>query len=236
MNADNVRHHLDAPSDRHARPAPTRRAHLGHGPLQLPLYLLHAEGGVRARLPVLGSRRSPHVREEITRLARIFVQHVVEKIRLTGGPADAVPLQGQRSYRALHRVHGCRQRQRLASRRCDVRSGDRGDDRSRCAAGAYGISLSRRDGEPLALPRRQRRDRRSAVTARAPFRRASSTPASSPSAGTTSARCDATARRTRRSRRSCARCGPSAPTVTASCARHRRRGLGKKPEMSNIGG
>src|SRR6266508_1113284 len=36
----------------HTRPAAARPTHLRHRPLQLPLRLLHAEGGLRARLPV----------------------------------------------------------------------------------------------------------------------------------------------------------------------------------------
>ena len=35
-------------TDRHARPGDARPAHLGHRPLQLPLHLLHAQGGLRA--------------------------------------------------------------------------------------------------------------------------------------------------------------------------------------------
>ena len=40
------------PAERPARPAAARPAHLGHRPLQLPLRLLHAQGGVRRHLPV----------------------------------------------------------------------------------------------------------------------------------------------------------------------------------------
>ena len=40
------------------RPAAARPAHLGHRPLQLPLRLLHAEGGLRARLRVPRPRAS----------------------------------------------------------------------------------------------------------------------------------------------------------------------------------
>ena len=47
---------------RHARPAATRPAHLGHRPVQLPLRLLHAEGGLRARLRVPRPARAAHVR------------------------------------------------------------------------------------------------------------------------------------------------------------------------------
>ena len=65
-------------------PAP-RPAHLGHRPLQLPLRVLHAEGGLRARLPLprprassSRSRRSSGSRARSRSLG-------VEKIRLTGG-------------------------------------------------------------------------------------------------------------------------------------------------------
>src|SRR6188474_2782543 len=45
----------DAP-ERPLGPAPPRPADLGHGPVQLPLHLLHAEGDLRARLPVPPAR------------------------------------------------------------------------------------------------------------------------------------------------------------------------------------
>ena len=41
---------------RHARPPAPRPADLGHRPLQLPLHLLHAEGGLRPGLPVPAPR------------------------------------------------------------------------------------------------------------------------------------------------------------------------------------
>ena len=57
---------------RHAGPAVARPAHLGHRPLQLPLRLLHAEGGVRRDYPFLPraelltfeeiARARPHLR------------------------------------------------------------------------------------------------------------------------------------------------------------------------------
>jgi cyclic pyranopterin phosphate synthase len=50
----------------------TRPAHLGHRPLQLPLRLLHAEGGLRPRLRVPAASELLSF-EEIERLARLFV-------------------------------------------------------------------------------------------------------------------------------------------------------------------
>src|SRR5919106_4914399 len=41
---------------------PARPAYLGHRPLQLPLHVLHAEGGLREQLPLPPPRRAPHVR------------------------------------------------------------------------------------------------------------------------------------------------------------------------------
>ena len=54
---------------RHLRAAAARPAHLGHRPLQLPLRLLHAEGGLRAR-PCFLDRRELLTFEEIARVAR----------------------------------------------------------------------------------------------------------------------------------------------------------------------
>ena len=59
-------------------------ADLGHGPLQLPLPVLHAGGGVRARLRVPAQGPGASF-EEITRLASIFVALGVHKLRITGG-------------------------------------------------------------------------------------------------------------------------------------------------------
>ncbi len=67
------------------RPAAARPAHLGHRPLQLPLHLLHAEGRLRPGLQVPAAQRVAATFEEITRLARLFKEHGIEKIRLTGG-------------------------------------------------------------------------------------------------------------------------------------------------------
>src|SRR5688500_7523514 len=47
---------------RRAGPAAAGSADLGHRSLQLPLRLLHAEGGLRARLPVPRARRAADVR------------------------------------------------------------------------------------------------------------------------------------------------------------------------------
>ena len=64
--------HRDVPSGRvHApvpdRPRPARTAdarpaHLGHRPLQLPVHLLHAQRGVRSRVPLPAARRPADVR------------------------------------------------------------------------------------------------------------------------------------------------------------------------------
>ena len=56
---------------RHVRPARARSADLGHGPLQLPLRLLHAEGGLRPRAPIPAAPRAPHVRGDRARRARV---------------------------------------------------------------------------------------------------------------------------------------------------------------------
>ena len=48
--------------DRHARPGAARPAHLGHRPLQLPLHLLHAQGGLRRGLRVPAARPGPDLR------------------------------------------------------------------------------------------------------------------------------------------------------------------------------
>ena len=71
--------------DRHARTGDARPAHLGHRPLQLPLHLLHAQGGLRARLRVPAARPGPDLRGDRPRLARAFVGLGVEKLRITGG-------------------------------------------------------------------------------------------------------------------------------------------------------
>ena len=51
--------------------APARPAHLGHRPLQLPLRLLHAQGRLRARLPVPAARRPADVRGDHAARARV---------------------------------------------------------------------------------------------------------------------------------------------------------------------
>ena len=57
---------LASPLD-HAGPAAARPADLGHGPLQLPLHVLHAQGGLRARLRVPAARPGPDVRGDRAR-------------------------------------------------------------------------------------------------------------------------------------------------------------------------
>jgi cyclic pyranopterin phosphate synthase len=69
---------------RHVRTPGARPADLGHRPLQLPLRLLHAEGGLRPRLPLPAAPRAPHL-EEIEHVARAFVDLGVRKLRITGG-------------------------------------------------------------------------------------------------------------------------------------------------------
>ena len=60
---------------------------------------------------------------------------------------DVVPmgclLQGHRSCRPLHRVHGCRSHQRVASRRCGPRGGDCRRHRRRTRSRARWCQLSR---------------------------------------------------------------------------------------------
>ena len=65
-------------------PAAPRPPDLGHGSLQLPLHLLHAEGDLRAGLRVPAAGRGPDLRGD-RRAARVFVGLGVEKLRLTGG-------------------------------------------------------------------------------------------------------------------------------------------------------
>ena len=64
MGAMERRPHLRRPprADRYARPGHARPAHLGHRSLQLPLHLLHAEGGLRPGLRVPAARPGPDLR------------------------------------------------------------------------------------------------------------------------------------------------------------------------------
>ena len=72
-------------ADRHAGAAGAGPADLGHGPLQLPLRLLHAEGGLRPRLRS-SSPRASCSRSRRSRASRASSSACgVEKIRLTGG-------------------------------------------------------------------------------------------------------------------------------------------------------
>ena len=68
-------------------------------------------------------------------------------------------VQGHRRRPALHRVHGRRDAQRLEPLAGRHGAGDPRADRCRAPARAGGAQLRRRGGEPLSLPRRQRRDR-----------------------------------------------------------------------------
>ena len=74
--------------------------------------------------------------------------------------ADGPPLPRQWPHRALHRVRGRRPHQRLADGRRRAGGGDRRDDRRRAAARAGRAELPRGGRRALALPGRQRRDRR----------------------------------------------------------------------------
>ena len=55
----------------HHGPEPARPADLGHGPVQLPLRLLHAERGVRPQLPVHGPQGAADVRGDRADRARL---------------------------------------------------------------------------------------------------------------------------------------------------------------------
>ena len=67
------------------RPAASRPAHLGHRPLQLPLRLLHAEGGLRARPPVHGPEGASLVRGDQPDRSGLRRSRASRKLRLTGG-------------------------------------------------------------------------------------------------------------------------------------------------------
>ncbi len=67
------------------RPAAARPAHLGDGPLQLPLRVLHAQGGVRQGLHLPAAFRAAELRGDRTRARACSSSQGVEKIRLTGG-------------------------------------------------------------------------------------------------------------------------------------------------------
>ena len=72
-------------ADRHVRAPAARPAHLGHRPLQLPLRLLHAEGGLRPRLRVPAGARSCSRSRRSSAWRASSSQAASEKIRLTGG-------------------------------------------------------------------------------------------------------------------------------------------------------
>ena len=61
------------------------RVDLGHRPLQLPLRLLHAEGGLRPRLPLPDRERAAHASRRSRGWRARSSRIGVEKIRLTGG-------------------------------------------------------------------------------------------------------------------------------------------------------
>ena len=63
------------------------------------------------------------------------------------------------SYRAVHRVHGRRQPQRVAARAGGAVPGNAGGDRRGVPAGARGAGLPRRGGVPVPLHRRAGGDR-----------------------------------------------------------------------------
>ena len=70
---------------RPARTAAARPAHLGHGPLQLPLPVLHAARDLRRGLSLPARPQSDCPSTRSRRLARAFAAEGVRKIRLTGG-------------------------------------------------------------------------------------------------------------------------------------------------------
>ena len=86
-------------------------------------------------------------------------------------PRDGRPLPRAGPHAALHRVHGRGRDERLADGR--RRAGGRAhrEDRRRVAARAGRAHVPRRGRPPLALPRRQRRDRRDRVGHPAVLRR-----------------------------------------------------------------
>ncbi len=335
-------------ADGHAPSAAARPAHLGHRPLQFPLHLLHAEGGVRRGLPVPAARAScsPSRRSRASRASSSSLG--VKKIRLTGGEpllrtehrapgrdararfgatstsrspptarcsrskaqalkaaglkrvtvsldslddatframndadfpvanvlegidaaaaaglapikinmvvkrgvndasdrADGAPLPRHRPHRALHRVHGRRQHQRLAhgrrgSRRAEIVRRSARDSRSSRSTPNY----ARRSRRALALPRRRaarsasspRSRRRSAATARArgspPTAR--STPACSRSDGHDLQVAAARRREpTRRSRDAIAAVWHAARATATPRSAPRRRRRRRKVEMS----
>ena len=83
-DARRAAHARRAPCDTRGTAAP-RPAHLGHRPLQLPLRLLHAEGGLR-RATTSSSRARSCSRSRRSRASRgSSSTWACEKIRLTGG-------------------------------------------------------------------------------------------------------------------------------------------------------
>ena len=70
---------------RRAAAAAARPAHLGHRPLQLPLQLLHAEGGVRQRLRLPAAVVAAELRGDRARRRACSSRTACSKIRLTGG-------------------------------------------------------------------------------------------------------------------------------------------------------
>ncbi len=78
------RYRLRSDSARHLRPAASRPAHLGHRPLQLPLRLLHAEGGLRPRPSVPRPARAADLRGDHPRRAGVRRRG---RARRSGSPA-----------------------------------------------------------------------------------------------------------------------------------------------------
>ena len=75
----------ESPRRRYAQSSAARPADLGHRPLQLPLHLLHAEGGLRPRLRFPAERRNCSPSRRSRGWPASSSGTGVEKIRLTGG-------------------------------------------------------------------------------------------------------------------------------------------------------
>ena len=128
---------------RHAGPAAARSADLGHRSLQLPLRLLHAQGGLRARLRVPRARRAADVRGD--RAAGADLR------RRPWGEQD--PPDRRRAARAP-RAGAARR-----DARADPRARGPGHDHQRLGAGAQGAGARGRRAAPdhrqPRLPRRR---------------------------------------------------------------------------------
>ena len=122
-----------APAPRRAGPLADTRgrraarpAHLGHRPLQLPLRLLHAEGGLRPRLPVPAARRAADLRGDRAPRARLRRPRRREdpphRRRAAAAPQ---PRAAGRDARATRRPRPHAHHQRLAAREEGARAARR---------------------------------------------------------------------------------------------------------------